>query len=320
MIDLQITYDPITCRSIVHPKHNRGGLAEVVSHASVEFHTPVRERFSRRKLLDLLGEGYSILVLSPSGLFVCIITLMISSNIWRRAFPNFYFDHHPFAFQGSKTSKIVKSVAYILLPLLLLIMGRGKNLLIPDGPLTDMFPFKLGRVKNLITTDSDKFKVVNGDNTGSNVYYYIGTFSEEKLSYRIEELTKSKVVKLLGYKDGLEYINVDAESYSGPVQIPSKALLIWTSEFESYGLVIREWASVDLPIIFLCKPLKGFASKRSIYCIDNKFSRKTCRVVTCIDKYYYHNVVKKSYSISAFFNKKTIYHCLLFWRCLIRRR
>ena len=315
MIRLKIATSRCNGYALVYPMNIRGGLSEVVKHQKYVNGCTIERELKSENLFELLDAKASITVFSPTGIFHVIILLVTGFRLFNSIFPKFYFDHNPFGFQGGNVAKLLKLIIYNICALFLIVIGQRSKMLVPPGPMNSIFPFSLGAVTNLSCLDCDKFSLLPAGKSEKLSYFYVGTFSREKLAHRLPDNFVKKQINLLGYLHGFPHLNITEKPYSNNVVIPSNSILVWTSEFESYALVPREWAFKGLPVVFVCKPLLGLSLGRSCYLVDDTYSEKKDTIIrTILDKDLFFEPCGRSNTIASFFGKQTVYHYSLFLR------
>jgi hypothetical protein len=197
------------------------------------------------------------IVIQPTAVLASVFNLLIG----RRNF-TIILDTHPLSLNGMH-----KTIAYCLSILLLKSVINKNKLIIPNGPIAELFKFMNLTVCNWDLFVEQKFVFTQKEIAKALLYY--GTYSVKKSSENFN------LFNLNGYKKLLCGIVVDVEPCDNIVQVEfdeiSKILpiLVWTSKLESFGLVFREYVASGGPVIFLRRPFESDRIFNGVY-IDGK--------------------------------------------------
>lgn len=228
------------------------------------------------------SKAKTIIAIQPKAIF----NLLIFSLINRDKKLVFIFDAHPLGFGSNLKQLIASTIPYYLFALFAHCFILRKYLIIPDGPLKKMYPYKYFTICSWDEFIEPKF--VNADFKNScddsieSLLFY-GTPSEEKCFNNFVKLAKKNNFlnfKVVGYKTKILESHSNILNYYGAyngnnINI-NYDILIWTSKFESFGLSYREYLCSGGGLLFLRNILSTDQVKNGVYLnLKNKMYPKS---------------------------------------------
>jgi hypothetical protein len=313
-----ILYSGDNSMVIVTPLGFRGGGSTVAKKISSTFNLHKKDVVAVSDIFFHLRNFRRLIFLGPTCLFYGLL-FRIYSIITRRFFRQsiwLIFDHHPLGFLRVG---LIKFFLYALMFICSMILVGKKNTIVPNGNLSKLPLFSLGRKIDwsvFIDMSNSKVAEVKNFHCMKDTFMYLGTFSAEKRSSFFNKLFAFENSVVYGYVENT--IAVDASiCYKGAYDnikdlFRDFRVLVWTSVFESYGLTVAEWHRMSGRIVFLCEPSAGIFFSNSVTILNPSYSVDKIHVIKRLVKYAYVNNCELEFS--DFFSNPTFYQlkCLFY--------
>ncbi len=211
--------------------------------------------------LRYLKKGENILAIQPKSILKLLLLSMV-----KNCRDYYLFDTHPCSLG------LIKGLVYRITAIILL--SKTKRCIIPAGPLASLFPFNKFIKINWYNFVTKKFEIIcKNDN---NKFIYLGTISKKKYFQNfIIFIKKNKIqnLSIYGYLINTNLIpEIFFKYYKGIYKsdiVLNEKILVWTSIFESYGLIFREFIESGGKVLCLREPNKYDLVQDGIYICDS---------------------------------------------------
>lgn len=247
-----LSMQKITNYTVIYKSTDRGGTSVVISFLLKNINPNLYRINNIFDILPLDMRDTIIIAIQPTACFCLFFNFLL-----KRVSKHIYIlDSHPLGF-GSSFKFYIKSVLYYLFAFILFLFKLSSNVIVPNGPISSFFPFNRFNISNWDYFIIPKFKGKHLEDV--KVYQFLGTPSIEKgfLKY----ISFSSKTNLNCYVTGY-YPDQKLYSYftknmfykgliSDSVVNPLSDILVWTSSYESYGLVFREFIASGGSVLFL---------------------------------------------------------------------
>lgn len=242
------------------------------------------------------------IVIQPKAIFY-----MFFWNLFRRNRKVvFIFDAHPLGFISSIFDYITKALPYYLISLLAWVTFDRKFLIVPDGPISTLYPYKKFTTCAWHEFIESRFTKYNSIETKTCLLYY-GTPSKAKQFNNFLSLSNGNAdlnLKVVGYKTNLIDVNSNSYNYCGTfdgenINITSD-IMIWTSNYESYGLSFREYVFSGGRLIFLRPRLNSDRILNGVYLNFKNYNLINVNILNIPVKFPQENVISEKLPLSSY--------------------
>lgn len=235
-----------------------------------------------------------------------IVYMLLWKFIRRKKKIIFIFDAHPLGFVSSVFDYITKSLPYYLISLLSWHTINRRFLIVPDGPLSNFYPYKNFTICAWEEFIEERFTEHNfGENKTCLLYY--GTPSKAKQFCRflfLHKYNKFLSLKVVGYKTNLldtysKLLNYCGKFNGKNINISSD-IMVWTSKHESYGLSFREYVSSGGRLLFLRAFLNTDRIKNGVYLDLKNPNFINLKIFDILLKYPQKNLLSNKINLSNY--------------------
>jgi len=218
----------------------------------------------------------------------------------------FIFDAHPLGFVSSIFDYITKALPYYLISLLCWKIIDRRFLIVPDGPLSNYYPYKNFTICAWEEFIEARFSRHNSAENKTCLLYY-GTPSIAKQFNSFIALSKGRIdlsLKVVGYKTKLLDLYSHLFNYCGKfngenINLNSD-IMVWTSRHESYGLSFREYVSSGGRLLFLRPFLNSDRIKNGIYINLKNSNFINIQIFDILLKYPQKNLLSEKIKLSYY--------------------
>jgi hypothetical protein len=237
---------------------SRGGTITVIEMLSQIYNI----RLIKISDIKSLNENSLVIAVQPKSIFILFFV-----SFFKKINDYYIFDTHP------RALSFIKKSAYILISVLLILRKNNKGL-VPNGPMSNIWPFKLFRIVDWSIFIKSKFKL--DSQSTYNGFVYIGTCTPEKGFTKFIDFYKvnsKHKFNVLGYATN-NAIREIKEHYAGEYNEGMKLennLLLWTSSIEAFGLTFREYVKSGGKVVFLREPDEFDRVKDAIYVYGDEY-------------------------------------------------
>jgi hypothetical protein len=224
----------------------------------------------------------------------------------------FIFDAHPLGFVATVFDYITKALPYYLISLLSWQTVDRRFLIVPDGPLSNFYPYKNFTICAWEEFIENRFIGCNSAQNETCLLYY-GTPSKAKrfISFlSLHKDNKALSLKVVGYKTKLLDVYSNLFNYCGKfngknINLTSD-IMVWTSRHESYGLSFREYISSRGRLLFLRPFLNSDRIENGIYLDLKTPNFKNLNILNILVKFPQKNLPSDNIKLSNYL-KNEIY-------------